>query len=101
MLAAMGGSSPELELLGSMGGWLAVLVLVVLAVQFMIVLFQFRFAKNLKTAVLQTDQPAFEEAWLQFRNLLRWYGILIIAGVVFGLLANVAMYAFLTNSLSQ
>ncbi len=101
MLSLMGGSNPGLELLGSMGGWLAVVVLAGLAVQFMIVLFQYRFAKNLKMAVLQTDQSAFEEAWLQFRNLFRWYGILIIASMVFGLLANLAMYAFVSNTMGQ
>ena len=101
MLSLMGGSNPGLEMLGSMGGWLAVIVLIGLAVQFMIVLFQFRFAKNLKMAVLQTDQTALEEAWLQFRNLFRWYGILIIASIVIGLLANVAMYTFLASRIGQ
>ncbi|MCB0534072.1 MAG: hypothetical protein H6574_05275 [Lewinellaceae bacterium] len=101
MMSAMGGSNPALELLGSMGGWLAVVVLIGLAVQFMIVLFQYRFAKNLKIAVMQTDQTALEEAWLQFRNLFRWYGIMIIASIIIGLLANIAMYAFLASSISQ
>lgn len=101
MMSAMGASSPGLELLASMGGWLAVVVLIGLVVQFMIVLFQFRFAKNLKIAVMQTDQTALEEAWLQFRNLFRWYGILIIASIVIGVLANVAMFAFLSTTMSQ
>lgn len=101
MMSAMGGNNPALELLGSMGGWLAVVVLIGLAVQFMIVLFQYRFAKNLKIAVMQTDQTALEEAWLQFRNLFRWYGIMIIASIIIGLLANIAMYAFLASSISQ
>ena len=52
----------------------------------------FQFANQLKAALLNNDQPAFERAWQHLRVCFRWYGyftiayiaVYVIAFVVFG-----------------
>ncbi|MBK9335802.1 MAG: hypothetical protein IPM98_04160 [Lewinellaceae bacterium] len=81
-LALLGADSPGLELLMSQTTALTIIVLAILAFYSALALFQFRFAKNMRDALQFTNQDALEQSWLQFRNLLRWSGIFVIALIV-------------------
>ncbi|MBK6930843.1 MAG: hypothetical protein IPH12_08180 [Saprospirales bacterium] len=95
MLAQMGVDTPGLNLLNSLGTGMTIYMLVLVAVQVALNLFQYRFATRLKTAVQRTDQVAFEEAWLNFRNLFRWSGVFLIVLVVFYLVFSLYLLAVL------
>lgn len=78
MLAYMGGENPMLELMTSMGTGLIFIMLLLLGVQFGLYYLLFRFARQLRQAIQHTNQEAFEDAWLNYRNFLRITGILLI-----------------------
>lgn len=97
-MAAMGGESGGMLFFESISNYLIVGGVIALGLQFAITLFQFRFAQNLKQAIAFNNQQAFEIAWLNFRNLFRWNGILIIASIVLGFVMQIAMAVFLAGS---
>lgn len=99
-LGAMGMEVTALEMLLSYGVWFGLFFLTGLGIQFMMNLFQLRFANNLKGALQFKDQHAFEQSWLNLRNLFRWIGILIIVSFVSSLLFSVVLYTgFLSGGL--
>jgi hypothetical protein len=82
-LALLGADSPGMELLMAQRIPLTIMFLAILALYTALAWFQFRFAKNMRHALQFTDQDALEQSWLQFRNLFRWSGILVIAMIIF------------------
>ncbi len=59
-----------------------VMSIIQISLYFIINTFLFRFSKSLRMAVEGKDQEVFENAWLNFRNYFRWFGILIIISIV-------------------
>lgn len=100
-LPALGlDSNPVARLITSMGAGFGLIMLVLLGVQFYITLFHFRFAKNLKRAIEAADQPAFEEAWLHFRNVFRWNGIVLIVTIALYFIAAIVIFVFADSIIS-
>ena len=94
-LSSMGMGNPGLEMMqSSFGSVFIVFLLLAMGVQVVITLFQFRFARNMKRALDATDQLAFEDAWMYFRNFFRWSGIMLIVVLTVYLLIGIAMLFF-------
>ncbi|MCS7036564.1 MAG: hypothetical protein RMJ33_10860 [Saprospiraceae bacterium] len=80
------------------GGALSIVIgLVFLGLALVINTFLFRFARRLKTALDLHDQDAFETAWFNFRNYLRWNGISILVLIVGYIVLIVAMASALSG----
>jgi len=83
------GSS--LQTAGFMGGgvMLSIFYLVFAGIGFVVSLFMFRFGKNMKLALQNTEQESLNAAFLNLKLVYRFYGIIMIIGLAFMVLAIV------------
>lgn len=77
------GENPILNAIIAMGAFFVGIIVLMLAIQFVINFWQYRFATQMKRALTYTDQASFEQAWLNFRNVFRSVGILTVLSLLF------------------
>ncbi|TNE59279.1 MAG: hypothetical protein EP344_08890 [Bacteroidetes bacterium] len=97
MFSAMGIESPYLDALLPYVRLLTVGILIALGLQFMLYLYQFRFASLIRKSIQFNDAEMFENAWLQFRNLFRLAGILTIFLILVYLTTSVYIFNFVAS----
>lgn len=83
------GDSPLTDALVSMGAGMIGIFILLVVFQLLINYWQLRFANQMKRAITDTDQAAFETSWLNLRNYYRAIGIVTLVGMLMfvGLLA--------------
>ena len=98
MVASMMPDNPGLAVLSSMKGVVIGIFGVSLAIQLVLNYFHLQFALKLKRAVQFTDQEAFRQAWLNFRNLFRILGVLTAITLAIYLIAMIFVFVMYRNS---
>lgn len=82
MMAYALGENPVLDAIVSMGALFTGFIVLLLAVHLFINFLQYRFAMQMKRAIAFTDQEAFEQSWLNYRNFFRAIGIVTVLSLV-------------------
>lgn len=86
------GENPILDAIAAMGAFFIAIVVLLLAIQFLIHFWQYRFGTLMKRAVTFTDQNSFEQAWLNYRNVFRTVGIITALSLI--LMIGLIMFAY-------
>lgn len=86
------GENPILDAIAAMGAFFIAIILLLLAIQFLINFWQYRFGALMRRAVTYTDQNAFEQAWLNYRNVFRTIGILTALSLI--LMIGLILFAY-------
>lgn len=68
-------------------GIMTIMYLIFAAIGILISLYMLRFGKNMKTALLSNDQDSLQTAFLNLKLVYRFYGIIMIIGMGFMVLA--------------
>lgn len=92
MMSFVLGENPILDAIAAMGAFFIAIILLMLAIQFAINFWQYRFAALMKRALTYTDQRSFEQAWLNFRNVFRTVGILTALSLL--LMISLILFAY-------
>ena len=88
---------PGLVLMRDYIGLISGVIFISLFLQFMLNLFQFRFANQMKKAIRFTNQEAFEQSWQNFRNLFRWTGVLVVVMILLYFVLIFVMFSMLSS----
>lgn len=90
-LAMLTGEPSMANLMEQSTGIMIGIFVLMMVPSFFIYLFHWRFAKQLRTAVDNTDQALFTSAWRNFRNHFRLFGIVSLIGIAFWLVFIIAV----------
>lgn len=92
-LAMLSGEPSMANLMEQSTGVMVGIFVLMMVPSFFMYLFHWRFANQVREAVDNTDQVQFTNAWRNFRNHYRVFGIMAIIGVAFWLVFIIAAAA--------
>ncbi|MCB0522971.1 MAG: hypothetical protein H6576_17225 [Lewinellaceae bacterium] len=90
MMSALSGENTMMAFFSMIAPYVTALTIITSAVFFFIHFYHYRFASFIQRSINFTDQTAFEKAWMNLRNNVRLFGIMICVMLGFYLLGFLA-----------